>query len=209
MSERELRERMAVHGKSLFDRGLTSGSTGNLSVRLADGFLLTPTNSCLGRLDPDLISKIDSNGRHLSGDHPSKEWPLHLAMYEARPQEQAIVHLHSTYSVAVSCLEQIDHNDVLPALTAYYIMRVGRLPLIPYFPPGDERLAEAVSRFAEQSHAVLLSNHGPVVAGQTLESAVYATEELEETARLFLLLQNQAVRCLTPSQVEELRARFS
>ncbi len=209
MSEREIRERMAMHGKSLFDRGYTCGSSGNISVRLPDGILVTPTNSCLGRLDPDRIAKVDWDGNLLAGDKPSKEAFLHLSVYNVRESEQSIVHLHSTYSVAVSCLADIDPEDVLPAITAYYVMRVGKLPLVPYFAPGDESLAAAVESAAKHAHAVLLANHGPVVAGDSLDAAVYATEELEETAKLFLLLQGKATRFLSVEDCEELRARFS
>lgn len=208
MSERELRERIAMHGKSLFDRGMTCGSSGNISVQLPDGMLITPTNSCLGRLDPERIAKISTTGNLMSGDQPSKEVFLHRAMYEARPDEAAIVHLHSTYSVAVSCLSEIDPDNVLPPITAYYVMRVGRLPLVPYYPPGDEALAEAVERLAKISRAVLLANHGPVVAGSDLDKAVYATEELEETAKLFLMLRGQPTQFLTEPQCQELRKRF-
>ena len=208
MSERELRERMALHGKSLFDRGYTCGSSGNISVRLPDGVLVTPTNSCLGRLDPERIAKVGWDGELLAGDKPSKEAFLHLSVYKVRPKEQSIVHLHSTHSVAVSCLADIDENNVLPAITAYYVMRVGTLPLIPYFAPGDTALAEAVERAAEASRSVLLANHGPVVAGKDLDAAVYAIEELEETAKLFLLLRGQATRFLNEQQCADLRQRF-
>lgn len=208
MTERDLRERIALQGASLFERGLTAGSSGNISVKLPDGMLVTPTNSCLGRLDPDRISRLDSVGNLLSGDQPSKEAFLHQSMYRARPQEEAIVHLHSTHSVAVSCLDGIDEDDVLPPITAYYVMRVGTLPLVPYFPPGDDSLAEAVEKAASLSRAVLLSNHGPVVAGRSLDAAVNSTEELEETARLFLLLRHEQTRFLSEQQVTELQARF-
>lgn len=208
MSERELRERIAMHGKSLFDRGLTAGSSGNISVRLPDGILVTPTNSCLGRLDPDRISKVDWNGELVAGDKPSKEAFLHLSVYGVRSKEQAIVHLHSTHSVAVSCLTTIDKNDVLPAITAYYVMRVGKLPLIPYYPPGDTALAEAVASTAEHARSMLLANHGPVVAAANLDAAVYATEELEETAKLFLLLQDKKTRFLSDEQKQQLLERF-
>ncbi len=208
MSERELRERMALHGKSLFDRGYTCGSSGNISVRLPDGVLVTPTNSCLGRLDPERIAKVGWDGELLAGDKPSKEAFLHLSVYKVRPKEQSIVHLHSTHSVAVSCLADIDENNVLPAITAYYVMRVGTLPLIPYFAPGDTALAEAVERAAEASRSVLLANHGPVVAGKDLDAAVYAIEELEETAKLFLLLRGQSTRFLNEQQCADLRQRF-
>lgn len=208
MSERQLRERIAVYGKSIYDRGLTAGSSGNISVRLPDGMLITPTNSCMGRLDPDRISKISNNGDLVSGDKPSKEAFLHHSMYQSRPAEQSIVHLHSTHSVAVSCLDGIDTANVLPPITAYYVMRVGKLPLVPYFAPGDEKLAAAVERAAKLSHAVLLSNHGPVVAGKSLEAAVNSTEELEETARLFLLLRHERTRFLTDDQVNQLREEY-
>ena len=207
-SERELREQISMHGKSLFDRGLTGGATGNISVRLPDGLLVTPTKSCLGRIDPDRISKIDSLGNLISGDKPSKEAFLHHAMYSVRQESQAIVHLHSTYSVAVSCLADANPDNLMPPMTAYYVMRVGRLPLVPYFAPGDRLLAEAVADHAQHAHSLLLANHGPVVAGKTLDAAVYATEELEETAKLFLMLQGHNIRPLSEAQCQDLRERF-
>ena len=209
MTETKLRDRIAELGKSIFDRGMTAGSSGNISVRLEDGWLLTPTNSCLGRLDPARISKLAPDGRHIGGDPPSKELFLHGAMYEMRGSARAIVHLHSTHSVAVSCLPEIDPENVLPPLTAYYVMKIGRLPLIPYYRPGDAKLGEAIRGYAAKSHAVLLANHGPVVAGKSLEDAVYATEELEETAKLYLLLHGRNPRCLTEAQIAELRETFS
>ena len=210
-AETRVREDICRIAKSIFDRGLTHGSTGNISARLDEGWLLTPTGSSLGSLDPARLSKLDWNGRLISGDPPSKENFLHLAMYEERAranaQAGAVIHLHSTYSVAVSVLADVDPNDVLPPLTAYYVMRIGALPLVPYFAPGDLRLADAVRRFAGKHHAVLLANHGPVVAGSSLAAAADAAEELEETARLFLLLQGQRIRTLTPEQVQALHAR--
>jgi ribulose-5-phosphate 4-epimerase/fuculose-1-phosphate aldolase len=207
--DNRLREQIAVYGKSLFDRGLTMGSSGNISVRLDDGgWLMTPTNACLGRLDPARISRLDRVGRHLDGAKPTKESVLHMAMYGERPQSEAIVHLHSTHSVAVSCLPEVDPCDCIPPLTAYYVMRVGRLPLVPYHMPGDPALGDAVKGLAGKHSAVLLANHGPVVAGKSLEAAVYATEELEETAKLYLLLRGQNPRGLTDEQVAELEARF-
>jgi ribulose-5-phosphate 4-epimerase/fuculose-1-phosphate aldolase len=207
-TESALRERICKCGASMFQRGLTFGSTGNISVALPDGgWLMTPTNASLGDLDPARISKIDANGNHVGGDKPTKEAFLHRVMYQQRPTCEAVVHLHSTHSVAVSCLHHIDHHDCLPPLTAYYIMRVGKLPLVPYHPPGDESLALAVEKLADKHHAVLLANHGPVVAGKSLEDAMYATEELEETAKLFLMLRGEATRPLTPEQVAELRKR--
>ncbi len=209
MTETKLRDRIAELGKSIFDRGMTAGSSGNISVQLDDGWLLTPTNSCLGRLDPARISKLAPDGRHIGGDPPSKELFLHGAMYEMRESARAIVHLHSTHSVAVSCLPEVDPENVLPPLTAYYVMKIGRLPLIPYYRPGDIELGEAIRGYAAKSHAVLLANHGPVVAGKSLEDAVYAIEELEETAKLYLLLHGRNPRCLTEEQVAELRETFS
>jgi ribulose-5-phosphate 4-epimerase/fuculose-1-phosphate aldolase len=208
MSDTAIRDQMARFGKSIFDRGLTAGSSGNISVRVDDGWLMTPTGSSLGNLDPARISKLDAAGKHVGGDAPTKESFLHVAMYEQRPKAGAVVHLHSVHSVAVSCMADIDPADVLPPLTAYYVMRVGTLPLIRYFPPGDIDLAKAVREMASRHHAVLLANHGPVVAGTSLEDAVYATEELEETAKLYLLLHDVRTRPLTPEQVAELKKRF-
>lgn len=211
MTENRLRERICEHAASLFSRGLSPGSSGNISVRLEDGILVTPTNSCLGRLDPARLSRLDAEGRLVRGDPPSKEAVLHQAVYRARPSAAAVVHLHSPHSVAVSCLADVDPNDALPPVTAYYVMRVGRLPLVPYYAPGDPELAAVVGRFALRHHAVLLSNHGPVVAGESLDSAVYCAEELEETAKLYLMLRRgrEKTRFLTDVQVAELRERFS
>ena len=209
MTEDTLRERIAAVARSLFERGLTHGSTGNISARLADGrWLVTPTGSSFGTLDPGRISLMDDAGALLAGDAPSKEAVLHRAMYRERPRAGAVVHLHSTHSVAVSVLADVDPADVLPPLTAYYVMRVGTLPLLPYFPPGDAALAEAVAGCAGRHHALLLANHGPVVAGRTLEAASDAVEELEATARLFLALNGRACRCLDAAQVGTLRRRF-
>jgi ribulose-5-phosphate 4-epimerase/fuculose-1-phosphate aldolase len=206
--ESKLREDLCALGRSLHARGLTHGSTGNLSARCGEEWLLTPTGSNLGQLDPARLSRLDGGGRLLAGDPPSKEHFLHRAMYEERAGNQAVIHLHSTHSVAVSVLEDIDHENVLPPLTAYYVMRIGSLPLIPYFAPGDPQLADAVRGFAGRHHAVLLANHGPVVAGSSLSAASDAIEELEATAKLYLLLQGHRVRPLTPAQVAELKARF-
>jgi ribulose-5-phosphate 4-epimerase/fuculose-1-phosphate aldolase len=206
--ETKTRDEIVAVGKSIFDRGLTFGSTGNISVRLSNGdMLMTPTNASLGDLDPIRLSRFSAEGVHVDGDKPTKEAFLHQCMYCKRPQSAAVVHLHSTHSVAVSILADVDPDDVLPPLTAYYVMRVGSLPLIPYFPPGDKALADAVAAKAEASHAVLLANHGPVVAGKSLRDAQYATEELEETAKLFLMLRGSNIRPLTRDQQEELKSR--
>ena len=202
------REEICRVAKSMFDRGLTHGSSGNISVRLEDGWLLTPTGSSLATLDPARLSKLDWQGALISGDKPSKETFLHMAMYEERAHANAnaVIHLHSTHSVAVSVLADVDPADVLPPITAYYVMRVGSLPLVSYFAPGDLQLADAVRRFAGKHHALLLANHGPVVAGSTLAAAADATEELEETAKLFLLLQGRRIRALDAVEVAALRA---
>ena len=207
-ADARLREQIVATGASLFNRGLTHGSTGNISVALADGgWLMTPTGSSLGTLDPARLSRLDATGRLIDGDKPTKEAFLHTTMYGARPGSGAVVHLHSTHSVAVSCIDGIDHANCLPPITAYYAMRIGRLPLVPYYPPGDETLAEAVGALAGKHHAVLLANHGPVVAGSSLSAAQDAIEELE-TAKLFLLLRGERVRTLTDEQVAELQRRF-
>jgi ribulose-5-phosphate 4-epimerase/fuculose-1-phosphate aldolase len=207
MSEAKLREEICYFGKSLFDRGLSFGSAGNISVRVADGWLMTPTNSCLGRLDPATLSKVDERGQLISGDPPTKEYFLHLSMYGQRPRAGAIVHLHSTYSVAVSVLADLDPEQPIPPITAYYVMKIGQLALVPYYAPGDVALAQAVREVAGRHHAVLLANHGPVVAGKDLETAVYATEELEETAKLYLMLRGDKTRLLSAEQVRQLQQK--
>ncbi|HTU53958.1 MAG TPA: 3-oxo-tetronate 4-phosphate decarboxylase [Acetobacteraceae bacterium] len=207
MNESALREAICRLGHSLFRRGLTFGSSGNISVRLADGWLMTPTNVSLDDLDPARLARLDAVGRLTAGEPPTKESFLHRVMYEERADASAVVHLHSTYAVAVSCLADVDPMDVLPPITAYYVMRVGRLPLVPYFPPGDAALAEAVRPLAGKHHAVLLANHGPVVAGTSLSAAQAAIEELEETAKLHLLLQGRRVRHLDAGELAALGRR--
>jgi ribulose-5-phosphate 4-epimerase/fuculose-1-phosphate aldolase len=209
MDETRLREDICRFGRSLFERGLTPGSSGNISLRLDDGgWLVTPTNASLGFLDPARLSRLDAEGRLLSGDKPTKEIPLHGALYETRGSARAIVHLHSTHSVAVSMLPGIDPKAVLPPLTAYYLMRVGATALVPYYRPGDPAVADAIRGLAGRYSSVLLANHGPVVAGESLEAAVYATEELEETAKLHLLLRGLNPRLLSPEQISELKQAF-
>ena len=209
MKETRLREEICRFGTSLHQRGLTAGSSGNISVRIDDGWLLTPTNSSLGALDPARLAKLDWSGRLLSGDAPSKEAFLHRAMYEQRGKAGAIVHLHATHSAAVSCLCGLDPQSCIPPLTPYFVMKIGKLPLVPYHRPGDPNLATAIKDLAAGHNAVLLANHGPVVSGTTLESAVYAIEELEETAKIFLLLHGQKTRALTRDQVAELERVFN
>ena len=202
------RDKIARLSRSLYERGLTAGSSGNISVRLSDGWLLTPTNSCLGELDPARISRLDWDGNLLAGDPPSKEAFLHRSMYDVRPKAGAIVHLHSTHSAAVSCMCGLDPGNCIPPLTPYFIMKIGRLPLVPYFRPGDKTLGEVIRGLADKHSAVLLSNHGPVVSGPDLEGAIYASEELEETAKIFLLLQNVRTNSLNAEQIDELKTTF-
>lgn len=208
MKESDARELISDIGRSMFERRLTFGSSGNISVRIDDGWLMTPTGSSLGRLDPARLSKLDDTGKLVAGDQPTKESFLHLAMYRERAKAGAVVHLHSTHSVAVSCLDCINHENVLPPITAYYVMRVGTLPLVPYYAPGDKALGEAVGKLAAKHSAMLLANHGPVVAGSSLSAAVDAIEELEETARLYLMLHGRPTRYLDQDQIDDLKRRF-
>lgn len=207
--ETQLREEMARFAKSLFDRGYTAGSSGNISALCGDDLLITPTNSCLGFLDPQRISKISRDGLHLSGDLPSKEVFLHQAFYETRPQTGAVVHLHSTYATLLSCLADTNPADAIPPLTPYVIMRVGVVPLLPYVPPGDPAMGALIRGLKGERAAALLANHGPVVAGRDLASAVYAAEELEETAKLAVLAQGRRVNLLSGQDIAELNRRFA
>ncbi|MEI3854931.1 MULTISPECIES: 3-oxo-tetronate 4-phosphate decarboxylase [Ensifer] len=209
MSDARLREEICRYGRSLFERGLTPGSSGNISLRLEDGgWLVTPTNASLGFLDPARISRLDAAGRLVSGDKPTKEIPLHTALYDTRGSARAIVHLHSTHAVALTMLPEIDPRAALPPMTPYYLMRAGETALVPYYRPGDPAVADAIRGLAGKYSSVLLANHGPVVAGDSLEAAVFATEELEETAKLYLLLRNLNPRYLSPAQVADLTETF-
>jgi len=209
MTESKLREEICRLGRSLFERGLTPGSSGNISARLDDGgYLLTPTNSSLGSLDPARLSRLGGDGRLISGDAPTKEVPLHAALYQTRGSAGAVVHLHSTHSVALTLLPEIDPRAALPPLTPYYLMKCGLTALLPYFRPGDPAVADAIKGLSGKYSSVLLANHGPVVSGDTLEAAVYAIEELEETAKLYLLLRGLNPRYLTPEQVADLMQTF-
>jgi 3-dehydro-4-phosphotetronate decarboxylase len=209
MNEAQARENICRHGRSLFERGLTPGSSGNLSVRLPTGTLLAPpTNISLGSLEPGRLSQLSADGRLLSGDPPTKEIPLHAALYETRSSARAIAHLHSTYCVAVSMLPEINAQSVLPPLTAYYVMRVGEAVLVPYYRPGDPAIGDAIRGLRGRYAALLLANHGPVVAGETLDAAVNAVEEFEETAKLYLLLRGSQPRLLSAAQVDDLNKFF-
>jgi 3-dehydro-4-phosphotetronate decarboxylase len=209
MTETRLREELCYHAASLFDRGLTGGASGNISVRTEDGGLLvTPTGSSLGRLDPARLSKFDAEGRFLSGDRPTKEMPLHEAFYETRTKTGAVVHLPSSHSVAWSMMPDVEPDNLLPPLTPYAVMRLGKVKLLPFFVPGDPAMGDAVRGLAGRRSAVVLANHGPVVAAKDLEAAVYAMEELEETAKLALLLEGRQPRMLTQGQVQAVVRKF-
>jgi len=208
MNESELRAGIVKWGRSLFERGLTAGSSGNISARLDDGYLVTPTNSCLGFLDAGTISKLDGDGLHRSGDAPTKELPLHLAVYEARPGARAVVHLHSTYATLIACLADTDPAEAIPPITPYAVMRLGKVPVLPYARPGSADIVPAVLAQAADHSALLLANHGPVVAGASLDAAVYAMEELEEAARLVVLTRGMAVRHLDQAAIDDLNATF-
>jgi ribulose-5-phosphate 4-epimerase/fuculose-1-phosphate aldolase len=210
MTENGAREAMARFGRSLFARGYSCGTSGNLSVRLGagGGYLMSPTNISLGELNPAELSKLDSNGAHVAGPPPTKETWLHLAMYKSRPHDGAVVHLHSTYATALSCLADRPEGDVLPAITPYVVMRVGRVARVPYSRPGDQAVSATISALAVSHRALLLANHGPVVSGPSLDAAVASAEELEETAKLFFVLADRPHRLLDATQIDELRRVF-
>ena len=209
MNETALRDQICLLAKSLFNRGLTHGNTGNISARTEDGGLLvSPTGTSFGRLDPARLSRFDAAGRHVSGDSPTKEMPLHSAFYETRSSAGAVVHLHSCHSVAWSMMPDVDEDDFLPPLTPYAIMKLGRVKLLPFFLPGDPAMGQAVRGLAGKRSAVMLANHGPVVAGQTVEAACNAIEELEETARLAMLLRGVDARLLSADQVRQVITKF-
>jgi len=206
----KLRETICLLAKSMYDRGLTAGSSGNISARLSDGRLLvTPTGSSFGRLDPQRLSLFDQEGRFLDGDPPTKEMPLHTAFYDTRgARAQAVVHLHSCHSVALSLLPDTDPDNMLPSLTPYSIIKLGRVKMLPYFMPGDPAIGAAIKGLAGKRSAVMLANHGPVVAARDLEAAVYAIEELEETARLALLTRGMRPNALTSAQILKVVEQF-
>ena len=208
MTNSKIREEICLLGASLYDRGYTHGSTGNISVQIDEGWIVTPTNACLGRLDPDRLSVIRHDGSLISGPEPTKEVPLHLAMYRTRQNTGAVVHLHSCHSVALSMMEGIDTDAVLPPLTPYLVMKVGKVPLLPYFRPGDLSISDAIEQLDGRYAACLLANHGPVISGTNLESAVNAAEELEENAKLYLMLAQRGCKPLNNEDVDELRRYF-
>lgn len=202
MTELDTRALLVALAHSLFMRGFSVGSAGNISVRLAEGgYLITPTNSSLGRLDPERLARLDADFVHVGGDKPSKEVFMHRAFYQARPEAGAVVHLHSTMATALSCLP----DEPIPPLTPYFVMRIGRfLPIVPYYRPGDPAMEPAIHHAARDARAVLLANHGPVVSGPSLTDAVYAAEELEEAAKLAMVLRGSGARTLSPMQIDDL-----
>lgn len=208
--EAQLRESICSMAKSMFDRGLTGGASGNISARLSDGGLLvSPTGSSFGALDPAELSHFDADMRLIGGKPPTKEMPLHSAFYETRGAKTgAVVHLHSCHSVALSVLPEVDPDNVLPPITAYSVMRLGKVKLLPYFMPGDPAMGDAVRGLLGKRSAVLLAHHGPVVAGKDLQAAVYAMEELEETARLTLLTRGMNPKLLSDAEVQGLVKKF-
>lgn len=207
--EAKLREQICLLAKSIFDRGLTGGSTGNISARTDDGGLLvSPTGTSFGRLDPARLSRFDAGGKLVDGDAPTKEMPLHTAFYETRSKAGAVVHLHSCHSVALSMLPDVDPDNFLPPLTPYGIMKLGRVKLLPFFLPGDAAMGEAVRGLAGKRSAVMLANHGPVVAGKNVEAACNAVEELEDTARLALMTRGMNPRLLDEAQIRSLVTKF-
>lgn len=209
MSDAALRDQICLLAESLFARGLTHGSTGNISARTPDGGLLvTPTDSSFGRLDPGRLSRFDAQGTLLDGDPPTKELSLHTAFYDTRSSTGAVVHLHAVHSVALSLMPDADEDDFLPPLTPYSIMKLGRVKLLPYFRPGDPAMGVAVRELAGSRSAVMLANHGPVVAGHDVEAACNAIEELETTAHLALLMRGVAARRLTDAQITDVVTEF-
>ncbi|UCB30577.1 aldolase [Duffyella gerundensis] len=207
MTEQQARQEMVQLGASLFQRGYATGSAGNLSVLLDDGRLLaTPTGSCLGELQAENLSTVTLQGEWLAGDKPSKEIAFHRALYLNNPACKAVVHLHSHYLTALSCLQDLDTNNCIRPFTPYVVMRVGDVPVVPYYRPGDVRLAEDLAVLAPRYRGFLLANHGSVVVGGSLREAADNTEELEETARLIFTLGDRPVRYLTDGEVAELRS---
>ena len=209
MSDTHLREQVCTLAKSLFDRGLTHGSTGNISARTEDGGLLvSPTGTSFGRLDPARLSRFDANGHHIGGDSPTKEMPLHTAFYDTRSTAGAVVHLHSCHSVALSMMPDADVDNFIPPLTPYGIMKLGRVKLLPFFLPGDPTMGEAVRSLAGKRSAVMLANHGPVVAGKDVEAACNAIEELEDGARLAMMTRGMNPNGLTTEQIAQVVTKF-
>lgn len=206
MTGEDARAQIERVAHSIHRRGLTHGRTGNLAIRDGEQILVTPTGVNLGEIEADALSVLDADGRHLGGSKPTKEAFLHVAMLRVRPELNAVVHTHSLYSAALSCLDGLDPEHPLPPLTAYYGMRVGELRVLPYFAPGDPAATAAVEDAARAGHALLLRNHGPVVAGVDLDSALDALEELEHTAQIYFITQGHPTAPLSAERLAALAA---
>ena len=208
LSEKQAKEKIVFYAKSIFDRGLTSGASANMSVKIDNGWVITPTNTCFGFLDVDSLSVVDKDGELVSGAKPSKEFLLHKRMYDKRPQDTCIIHLHSTWATALSCLPAEDESNIVPTYTPYLTMRLGPIARIPYFSPGDEKLADAISEVAANHPGVIMANHGPIVSAETVEKTVYGMEELEESCKIaFILMEKEATK-LSREQIDELFRRY-
>lgn len=204
-------ERLVALCKSLFDRGYSVGGAGNVSVRdEAGGFLVTPTGSSLGRLTVDALAVVGPDGTPRLGPKPSKEFAFHRMLYEVRPKAGAIVHLHSTWLTALSCLKDLPQDNALRPFTPYYVMRIGHMPVIPYSRPGSPTIGDDLANAARGStaQAFLLASHGVVVLGRDIDDAVNNAEELEETAKLHFILKNHDRHWLTEDQIAELAGGY-
>lgn len=206
-SDTQGRDELMKYGKSLFERRLTSGASANISVRTESGFLISPTNSCIGFLDRQTLSQLDGSGEWIAGDKPSKEFALHKAFYDQRPEANAVIHLHSTYATALSCLD-LPEESLFPPLTPYLIIRLGQVAIVPYFAPGDDQLAHAIREKAANSTGVLMANHGPIVCGKDFATTMYAIEEMEESAKITLLLNSLTTRQISVQDVRDLMIRY-
>ncbi|ONI72442.1 hypothetical protein BWI15_15065 [Kribbella sp. ALI-6-A] len=203
----EIREQVVAACRHLAAAGLSPGSSGNVSVRVGDQVLITPTGSALRRVQAEDLAQVPVDGQTSnSAPKPSKELPVHLAVYRQRPEATAVVHLHSPYATACACLPPDESGLAqLPPLTPYRVMRLGDVPLAPYAKPGSSELGDGVERLAVRHHVILLANHGSVVAGTSLDAAVELAEELETAAHLSLLLRDLPHVQLTPAQAAVLR----
>lgn len=208
LNETNAKQKIITYAASIFNRGLTSGASANMSVRIDKGWVITPTNTCFGFLDPDTLAVVDREGNLISGDRPSKEFLLHKAIYEKRPEDNCVIHLHSTYATAISCLPCDDISNSVPTYTPYLTMRLGPIATVPYFSPGDSKLVDAVAEVAADHPGVLMANHGPIVSGKTVEDALYGMEELEESCKIALLLKGNDANKLSEAEITELANRF-
>lgn len=204
-----LREEMCRVGRSLYERGYVHATAGNISARVGDGFLITPTDACLGYLAPEALAHVDGEGRALSGARASKTLALHRRIYAAAPHARCVIHTHSTHLVALTLQGVWQPGAILPPITPYFVMKVGRVPLVPYHAPGDPVVADRVEQLiaAGPIRAVMLERLGPVVWHEGLGAASATLEELEETARLWLTCA-QKPAALDAGQLDELRQRF-